>query len=139
MHTRTTVQALEPDRGQVRVRLRSPRGTRHLAVDHLLSLTGYVGDAALYRQLQVHESYATAAPMDLSATLLGTAGGDCLAQPAVGVDALRTPGPSFFVLDAGSYGRLSTFLVRVAYEQVGEIVGSYTHPNSQAPQPATAR
>lgn len=31
-------------------------------MDHIVSLTGYTGDAGLYRQLQVHECYATAAP-----------------------------------------------------------------------------
>jgi len=107
-------------------------------VDHLLSLTGYVGDAALYRQLQVHECYATAAPMNLSATLLDSAGGDCLAQPAVGVDSLRTPEPNFFVLGAKSYGRLSTFLLRVGYEQVDQVIGSYTH-HPHPTQSATAR
>lgn len=50
--------------------------------------------------------------MNLSAALLGAAGGDCLAQPAVGIEALRTPEPGFFVLGAKSYGRLSTFLHR---------------------------
>ncbi|MGH3493613.1 MAG: hypothetical protein ACRDQ1_10290 [Sciscionella sp.] len=125
MHTGTAVEALEPDGGRVRVRLRSPRGPRRLTVDHLLSLTGYVGDAGLYRQLQVHECYATAAPMNLSATLLGSAGGDCLAQPTVGVNALRTPEPNFFVLGAKSYGRLNNFLLRVGYEQITQVVSRY--------------
>ncbi|WP_219418773.1 hypothetical protein [Pseudonocardia nigra] len=113
------------------MRLRSPHGPRHLTADHLLSLTAYVGDAALYRQLQVHECYATAAPMNLSATLLDTAGRDCLAQPTVGVDALRTPEPRFFVLGAKSYGRLSTFLLCVGYEQVDQVLHSHT-PSSPA-------
>ena len=76
--------------------------------------------------------------MNLSAALLGAAGGDCLAQPAVGIDALRTPEPNFFVLGAKSYGRLSTFLLRVGYEQVDQILGSHTHHNPRAAQPATA-
>ena len=34
-------------------------------VDRVLALNGGVGDFTLYRQLQVHECYATAAPMKL--------------------------------------------------------------------------
>jgi hypothetical protein len=127
VHTGTTVEALAPDGARIRVRLASPDGSRHVTVDHVVGLTGYVGDAGLYRQLQVHECYATAAPMNLSAALLGSAAGDCLAQPAVGVDVLRTPEPNFFVLGAKSYGRLSTFLLRVGYgqvDQVGTVLGN---------------
>ena len=139
VHTGATIQSLHADHGRVRALLGSPHGPRELLVDHLLSLTGYVGDAGLYRQLQVHECYATAAPMNLSATPLDTAGSDCLAQPAVGVDALRTPEPGFFVLGAKSYGRLSTFLLRVGYEQVDQIIGSYTPQNVSTAQPVPPR
>jgi hypothetical protein len=97
-------------------------------VDRVLALTGYVGDPSLYRQLQVHECYATGAPMNLAAALLAAAGdgpADCLAQPAQGVDVLRSPEPDFFVLGAKSYGRSSAFLLRVGYQQVDEVVGAY--------------
>jgi hypothetical protein len=120
VHTGSTVAALRPDGRRVRVRL-DPAG--ELTVDHVVALTGYVGDAGLYRQLQVHECYATAAPMNLSATLLAGAGNDCLAQPVAGLDALRTPEPGFFVLGAKSYGRLTTFLLRTGYEQVDRVIG----------------
>jgi len=139
VHTGCAVEMLHPDGDRLRVVLRAPEGPRRLTVDHVLSLTGYVGDASLYRQLQVHECYATAAPMNLSATLLDSAGGDCLAQPAVGVDSLRTPEPNFFVLGAKSYGRLSTFLLRVGYEQVDQVIGSYTHHHPHPTPSATAR
>lgn len=51
--------------------------------------------------------------------------GDCLAQGSAGVDALRVPEPDFFVLGMKSYGRNSTFLLRVGYEQVEEVTGAY--------------
>ncbi|HEY4007610.1 MAG TPA: NAD(P)-binding protein [Pseudonocardia sp.] len=121
VHTGTTVQALDRDGRRVRVRLASPAGDARLTVDHIVGLTGYVGDDGLYRQLQVHECYATAAPMNLSAALLGAGAADCLAQPAVGVDTLRSPEPNFFVLGAKSYGRLDNFLLRVGYEQVSQV------------------
>jgi hypothetical protein len=125
VHPGSTVEALSPVGDRIRVRLSTPDGPRELTVDHLVSLTGYVGDAGLYRQLQVHECYATAAPMNLSATLLGAGAGDCLAQPRVGLDALGNPEPHFFVLGMKSYGRLNSFLLRVGYEQVEHVVSSY--------------
>lgn len=92
-----------------------------LAVDRVLGLTGSVGDHTIYRALQVHECYATDAPINLSAALLGAAGGDCLAQTSHGVDVLRNPEPGFFILGAKSYGRNSTFLARVGWDQVDEV------------------
>jgi hypothetical protein len=67
--------------------------------------------------------------MNLSAALLGAAGdgtADCLAQASHGVAALRVPEPNFFVLGMKSYGRNSTFLLRVGYEQVDEVVNAYS-------------
>ncbi|WP_177204282.1 flavoprotein, partial [Streptomyces sp. CC53] len=137
VHTGARVVSLKesPD-GRVAVILDTGAGPREVAADHVVSLTGYTGDPALHRQLQVHECYATGAPMALSAALLsaGGAGGDCLTQPAAGIDQLRSPEPHFFVLGAKSYGRLNTFLLRSGYEQVGEVVGAYaTPPGSTAP------
>ena len=106
--------------------LRDGGGSRTVTVDRILALTGYVGDAGLYRQLQVHECYATSGPMKLSAALLGAAGtaGDCLAQTRHGVEALKNPEPGFFILGAKSYGRNNTFLLRVGWQQVEEVFGA---------------
>lgn len=128
VHTGTTVDSLAEHRQRIRVGLHTPDGRRELLADHVVSLTGYAADATLYRQLQVHECYATAAPMNLAAALLGTAGGDCLAQPSFGVDTLRNPEPHFFVLGIKSYGRTNTFLLRVGYTQVDQIIADYQHP-----------
>lgn len=130
VHTGAHVLSLSPDGDRVRAILATSNGPREVICDHIVALTGYVGDASLYRQLQVHECYATAAPMNLSATLLGSAGGDCLTQPAVGIDALRNPEPHFYILGAKSYGRLNTFLLRTGYEQVDEVIGAYAPAQS---------
>ncbi len=124
VHTGAVVSALAVAGPGVRVTLTTTSGACEVVADHVLGLTGYTGDAALYRQLQVHECYATAAVMNLSAALLVAAGGDCLAQPAVGVEALRNPEPGFFILGAKSYGRLGTFLLRTGYEQVDQVVAA---------------
>ncbi|MCT2589127.1 NAD(P)-binding domain-containing protein [Streptomyces sp. N2-109] len=125
VRTGSRVEALQPEGDGLRATLHTPAGPRVVRADHVLALTGYAGDAGLYRQLQIHECYATGAPMNLSATLLGAAAGDCLAQPPAGLDTLRSPEPDFFVLGAKSYGRLGTFLLRAGYEQVGEVVAAY--------------
>jgi len=114
------VEALHERDGRLAVTLRNGSATE-VVVDRIVSLTGGVGDAAIYRQLQVHECYATGAPINLSAALLGAAGGDCLQQASHGVDALRSPEPSFFILGAKSYGRLNQFLLRVGWVQVDEV------------------
>lgn len=93
-------------------------------VDRIVAMCGYVGDHGLYRQLQVHECYATAAPMKLSAALLaGSAGDDCMDQTGQGAGTLANPEPGFLILGSKSYGRNSTFLMRVGWEQVDEVFG----------------
>lgn len=119
------VDALSDVDGRVRVTLRTAAGTDEVVVDRVLALTGYVPDASIYRQLQVHECYATAAPIELSAALLGAEAGDCLTQESHGVDVLRSPEPNFFLLGAKSYGRNSQFLLRIGYEQVDEVAAAY--------------
>ena len=120
--TGVVVDALHREGERVRVVLRhADGGTVEVTVDEVVSMTGAVGDSRLYRQLQVHECYATEGPITLAATLLGAAGGDCLAQTSAGVDVLRNPEPRFFVLGSKSYGRNNSFLLRVGWEQVAEV------------------
>ncbi len=125
LRTGVTVDALERRDGEVRVTLRrADGGVETVTVDRVLALTGKVGDHQLYRQLQVHECYATSGPMKLAAALLGAgsaAGGDCLQQTSQGADTLKNPEPGFFILGSKSYGRRNDFLMRVGWEQVGEV------------------
>jgi len=116
------VERLADRDGRVHVTLAGSDGAPcEVVVDEVVAMTGAVGDASLYRQLQVHECYATEGPMSLAASLVADGAADCLAQPALGVDALRNPEPRFFVLGIKSYGRNSTFLLRVGWEQVAEV------------------
>lgn len=117
------IEELSRPEGRIEVTLRNGSGSEHILVDRVLSLTGFVGDHELYRQLQVHECYATSGPMKLSAALLGAAGGDCLAQTSHGADTLKNPEPGFFILGIKSYGRNNTFLMRVGWDQVAEVFG----------------
>lgn len=127
----SVVSAFAPDGERIRVWI-APAGddatggseTRasELLVDRVLSLTGTTGDTALYRQLQVHQCYATEGPMRLAAALLGGSG-DCMAQPVPGAEALINPEPGFFILGSKSYGRNTSFLLRVGWEQVTGAIG----------------
>jgi thioredoxin reductase len=116
------VEQVRESAGRIEVVLRDADGRRQqVVVDEVVAMTGSAPDAGLYRQLQVHECYATEGPMGLAASLMADGGTDCLAQPALGVDALRNPEPRFFVLGIKSYGRTPTFLLRVGWEQVTEV------------------
>jgi len=126
--------AIELRRGRVTEAIRA-RGDRlsvmlrngaleEVEVDHVLALNGGVGDFTLYRQLQVHECYATAGPMKLAAALLASSGASCLEIPATGPETLVNPEPGFFILGAKSYGRNSQFLLSVGWKQVDDVFGS---------------
>ncbi len=133
VRTGVAVEGLAREDGRIRVTLRSDAGDRDdVAVDRVLALTGYVGDHGLYRQLQVHECYATAAPIELSAALLGAAGGDCLDQVSHGPDVLRNPEPNFFILGMKSYGRVNQFLLRIGWDQVSDVFSLLDQPQEPA-------
>jgi len=115
-------EALAGRDGRVAVTLRNG-ASEEVVADRILALNGGVGDASLYRQLQVHECYATGGPIRLSAALLGDAAGDCLAVGAPGPETLVNPEPGFFILGAKSYGRNSQFLLGHGWQQVDHVFG----------------
>lgn len=115
------VESLSAEGPRLRVLLRQGADRWHEELcDEVIGLTGYGPDPTLYRELQVHECYATGGLMRLAAALVG-AGGDCLAQPALGPELLQSPEPRFFVLGAKSYGRNSAFLLRTGHEQIRQV------------------
>ncbi len=107
-----------------RVQLVSGDQTRLEEVDQVIVNTGFGPDDSLYRELQVHECYASRGPMKLSAALLGAMGGgaDCTTVPAFGAEVLRNPEPDFFILGAKSYARYDSFLLETGYRQVADVV-----------------
>jgi thioredoxin reductase len=90
-------------------------------VERVIANVGYEPDNRLYRELQVHECYASLGPMALAAALLKHAGGDGLAVGAQGAQTLKHPEPNFYILGMKSYGRSSNFLLRTGFEQVREV------------------
>lgn len=124
VRTGVVAEALEPSGDRIAVSLRNSTPER-VEVDRVLALNGGVGDHSIYRQLQVHECYASAGPMNLSAALLAAGGGgDCLSQPAPGAETLLNPEPGFFILGAKSYGRNSQFLMSIGWQQVDDVFAS---------------
>lgn len=124
LHRGVVIDTIRRQGSGIEVSLRRQDGTmKSVQVDRILALTGQVGDHTIYRQLQVHECYATTGPMKLAAALMASSGngGDCLQQTSLGPEALKNPEPGFFILGSKSYGRRTDFLMRVGWEQVDEV------------------
>jgi len=119
-HPQSAVEAVEwlgPDKG-FKVTARCGGKQKTWEVERVVGNVGYTPDAGIYRELQVHECYASLGPMALAASLLKHVGADCLSIPPQGPNVLRNPEPNFFLLGAKSYGRNSNFLLRAGFEQV---------------------
>jgi thioredoxin reductase len=119
----TFVESIEPqfNNQNFRVALRSSGHKKTIDVEKIIANVGYTPDRAIYRELQVHECYASFGPMKLAAALMGSKTQDCLKQACHGPESLRCPEPNFFILGAKSYGRNSLFLVRLGFEQVRDV------------------
>lgn len=93
-------------------------------VDKIISNVGYKPDTDLYRELQIHLCYASEGPMKLAASLLASSSAgstDCLQQTSAGADVLRSPEANFFILGTKSYGRGSSFLLKIGFEQIDDL------------------
>ncbi len=121
VHGGTMVEAVKHGGGGFEVTLSKNGVSSRVAVDCILAHVGYEPDNSIYRELQVHECYASLGPMKLAATLLASGSADCLAQSSAGPESLRNPEPGFFILGAKSYGKNSNFLIRIGLEQIREV------------------
>ena len=103
-----------------RVALSGPDGgtPRVEEADQVIVNTGFGPDNSIYRELQIHECYASRGPMKLAAALLGST--DCMTVPAFGAGVLENPEPDFYILGNKSYGRSSHFRLENGYRQVDE-------------------
>ena len=93
-------------------------------VERVIVNNGFGPDDSLYRELQVHECYASRGPMKLSAALLGADAADCLSVPAFGADVLASPEPDFYILGHKSYGRNPSFLLETGFKQVAAVMAT---------------
>lgn len=118
-----SVEAIEPIAGAqgFRVTFRGTAAKKTLEVEKIIANVGYTPDTSIYRELQVHECYASLGPMKLAAALLGNKTNDCMKQTSHGPDTLRNPEPNFYLLGAKSHGRGSQFLLRLGFEQIRDV------------------
>ena len=90
--------------------------------ERIFANVGYKPDLDIFRELQVHQCYASEGPMKLHAALGGHGKVDCLKQMSYGAETLLNPEPNFFIIGSKSYGRLTSFLLTVGHNQVEELV-----------------
>jgi len=115
-------------RYKFRVTLRAvanPSGVEAMRIeeaDRVLINTGFGPDNSIYRELQVHECYASRAPMNLSAALLRAGETSGFGTPAFGADVLAHPEPDFYIVGHKSFGRSPHFLLETGYNQVREVI-----------------
>jgi thioredoxin reductase len=114
------IEALEYDEktGQFRVEIETPAGLEKLTVENIVANVGFTPDNSIYRELQVHECYASRGPMKLAAALLSTSSADCLTQGSQDAEVLKNPEPDFYILGMKSYGKNSNFLLKTGFEQI---------------------
>ena len=118
----TWVEAVEYDSAQQRWSV-SFGGSRqgNESFDRILANVGFRPDRDLYRELQIHECYATEGPIKLAATLLGQESTDCLTISGAGPQSLVSPEPNFYILGTKSYGRNSQFLIAAGLVQIRDL------------------
>ena len=105
--------------------------SREVTADQIYALVGYRPDRTIYEELQVHECYASAGPMKLSAALLASnAGGDCTASIDASDQVYTNPEPNFYILGAKSYGRTSNFLIAKGHDQITAVFKMITGDKS---------
>jgi thioredoxin reductase len=119
-HAQTVVTGIDCAGADKGFKVRALRGGKPMTweADRLIANVGYTPDNTLYRELQVHECYASLGPMNLASALLKSAGGDGLSVAFQGASLLRNPEANFFILGAKSYGRGANFMLRAGFEQL---------------------
>ena len=118
----TTLVAMSRDdaKGQFEVVLEGQHKGRH-AFDRIVANVGYRPNRNIYRELQVHECYASEGPMQLAAALSTVTSDDCLNQPDQGPETLLNPEPNFFILGSKSHGRGTQALFQSGLTQIRDV------------------
>ena len=92
--------------------------------DQVIITCGLGPDTALTRELRVHESFETLAPMKVAEALHAAGTSDCAKVAVFDATTLATPEPGFYILGAKSYGRSSAFLLETGYRQVAGVLAA---------------
>jgi thioredoxin reductase len=105
-----------------RVQFAAQNAARAEDADQVIVNCGFGPDTSLHRELHVHESFETLAPMGVAEALRAAGTSDCAKVPAFDAATLATPEPGFFILGGKSYGRSSAFLLETGYRQVAGVL-----------------
>ncbi len=114
-----SIQSLGKEGFEVHARVGASKKSWY--VDRIIANVGYEPDQQLYRELHVHECYATFAPMKWATALAKQGNHDYLTVGSPGAMALQHPEPNFYILGVKSYGRSSQFLLKMGFKQIQEV------------------
>lgn len=89
--------------------------------DRVYGLTGYLVDNSIYKELQIHQCYATEGSIKLAASLLSQDKDNCLDITLGSSGLLKNPEPNFYQLGIKSYGRHSGFLFNTGLQQIVQL------------------
>ena len=92
--------------------------TSTINVDKIFAHTGFQPDSSIFRELHVHQCYASEGPIQLAAKLLKHSSADCLNPIEPSNTDLINPEPDFYILGIKSYGRSPNFLFRNGLQQI---------------------
>jgi hypothetical protein len=98
-------------------------GTRTVAVDRIVSATGFRPDHSIAAELRLDLDPIMGASRAL-APLIDPNEHSCGTVPPHGVDELAHPEPGYYAIGAKSYGRAPTFLLATGYEQARSVVAA---------------
>jgi thioredoxin reductase len=116
---RTHLDALVDSPFGLKVKLKAWRSFEELAVDEIITLTGYRPNLEMLRELSAEYSGVSEGVSGLYRALTNIT--DCLAKIDIKPQALQTGEPNFFVVGMKSYGRSSGFLLRSGIDQLEAI------------------
>lgn len=122
VYTETVIRRLDRDGDGLRVGLHGPHGELNVHVDHIVGCTGLTAAENLWSELEIHQCYASGAPMATSAAMLEDAMDFRHTPYALGADSLKNPEPGFYVLGSKSYGRNRGFTIHIG---LGQIVAAF--------------
>ncbi|MFT5390805.1 MAG: hypothetical protein ACI8PT_000993 [Gammaproteobacteria bacterium] len=126
-----TITAIANPNGKFVITLQQQNGTlQSIECDRVVANVGYHPDEKIYRQLHVHECYATLGPIDLAASLMGQDTVDCFAVQAGSMSLLQTPEPDFYILGAKSFGTNPNFLIYLGHEHIAQVFNLITDDDS---------
>ncbi|WP_052501464.1 diguanylate cyclase [Thiomicrospira microaerophila] len=92
--------------------------TFDMSADFVVSNYGYQADSQLWQNLQVHQCYASGAPINYAAAMLKDVREGRVLKQAMPPSSLKNPEPNFYVIGAKSYGNTPGFYTRIGLGQI---------------------